>query len=109
MIDQGLVFSSHIFNIFPYYPTPLINPVLEYFAPLITKDTVLFHVTLLSSAFRLERRFPPKERLRYRRLFKVSIELLQNRINEPFPNCVSDETLAAVAGLAIIEVNFVVS
>lgn len=32
------------------------------------------------------------------------MDLIQNRINEPFPICVSDETLAAVAGLAVIEV-----
>ena len=82
------------------------NPVLEFFAPLITKDTVLFHVTLLISAFRLEQHLPPKERVRCIRLSKICMDLIQDRINEPFPICVSDETLAAVAGLAIIEVCF---
>ncbi|KIY02313.1 uncharacterized protein Z520_02451 [Fonsecaea multimorphosa CBS 102226] len=100
---MGTYFSSHIFNVFPYYPTPTLNPVLEFFAPLITKDTALFHVTLLVSAFRLEQHLPPKERVRCIRLSKICMDLIQNRINEPFPDCVSDGTLAAVAGVAVIE------
>ncbi|KIW81370.1 hypothetical protein Z517_04395 [Fonsecaea pedrosoi CBS 271.37] len=100
---MGTYFSSHIFNVFPYYPTPTLNPVLEFFAPLITKDTTLFHVTLLVSAFRLEQHLPPKERVRCIRLSKICMDLIQNRINEPFPGCVSDETLAAVAGVAVVE------
>ncbi|EXJ59498.1 uncharacterized protein A1O5_12123 [Cladophialophora psammophila CBS 110553] len=100
---MGTYFSSHIFNVFPYYPTPTLNPVVEFFAPLITKDTALFHVTLLVSAFRLEQHLPPKERVRCIRLSKICMALIQNRINEPFPDCVSDETLAAVAGIAVIE------
>ncbi|OCT50089.1 hypothetical protein CLCR_07346 [Cladophialophora carrionii] len=106
--DYVADFSSHIFNVFPYYPTPTFNPVLEFFAPLITKDTVLFHVTLLISAFRMEQHLPPNERVRCIRLSKMCMDLIQNRINEPFPICVSDETLAAVAGLAVIEVRPIV-
>ncbi|OAP56274.1 hypothetical protein AYL99_09453 [Fonsecaea erecta] len=100
---MGTYFSSHIFNVFPYYPTPTLNPVLEFFAPLITKDTALFHVTLLVSAFWLEHHLPPKERVRCIRLSKICMDLIQKKINEPFPDCVSDETLAAVAGVAVIE------
>ncbi|OQV00918.1 Fungal specific transcription factor domain-containing protein [Cladophialophora immunda] len=100
---MGTYFSSHIFNVFPYYPTPTLNPVLEFFAPLVTKDVALFHVTLLVSAFRLEQHLSPRERVRCIRLSKICMDLIQNRINEPFPDCVSDETLAAVAGVAVVE------
>jgi hypothetical protein len=52
----------------------------------------------------MEQHLPPNERVRCIRLSKMCMDLIQNRINEPFPTCVSDETLAAVAGLAVIEV-----
>jgi hypothetical protein len=52
----------------------------------------------------MEQHLPPNERVRCIRLSKMCMDLIQNRINEPFPVCVSDETLAAVAGLAVIEV-----
>ncbi|ETI19986.1 hypothetical protein G647_09001 [Cladophialophora carrionii CBS 160.54] len=57
----------------------------------------------------MEQHLPPNERVRCIRLSKMCMDLIQNRINEPFPICVSDETLAAVAGLAVIEVRLIVS
>lgn len=72
---------------------------------MISKDPVLFHVSLLVSAFHMEKHLAPKDRARCMRLSKECLDLIQDRINEPFPNCVSDETLAAVNGLAVIEVS----
>lgn len=76
----------------------------KYYAPLVNKDHLLFHVALLLSASDIERAQPPATRLRCRRLEPLCVQLLQQRINAPLPESVSDETLAAVSGLASFEV-----
>lgn len=97
-------FTKQIFNILPYYPTRQSNPIIEYFVPLIWKDSVLFHVTLLLSAFELEKETSPKQQHRTRRLARRCLSLLQDRVNASGPDCVADETLSAIAGLAAVEV-----
>ena len=70
----------------------------------IWTDTVLFHVTLLLSAFELEKRASRKDQLRSKRLTRECISLLQDRVNSSGPDCTSNETLSAIAGLAAVEV-----
>lgn len=77
--------------------------MIEYFAPVISKDPVLLHVSLLCVALQNERHLSPKDRTRSRRLNAKSLRLLQRRINSESPDCISDTTLCAIAALTNIE------
>ena len=74
------------------------------YAPLINKDDLLFHVALLLSASDIERALPPATRRRCNRLEPLCVQLLQQRVNAPVAESVSDATLAAVSGLIAFEV-----
>lgn len=89
---------------FPYYPTADINPVTEYFAPLVWTDEVLFHVALQLSAYHLEKVGAASGNLHSSRLMTECLHLLQDRVRSPPDLSLSDETVAAVAGLAAVEV-----
>ena len=84
---------------------PGINPVTEFYAPLIWTDTVLFNVTLQLSSFHMEKIQSQSRCPLPTRLMAECLRLLQARVNEPPERAVSDETIAAVAGLAALEVS----
>ena len=107
-IDQSLDFNTCLFNLFPYYPTAEINPVAEFYAPLIWADAVLFHVTLLTSVQHLESIKPSPGPSHLPRLMSEALRLLQERVNGGSEARLSDETLASVAGLAAVEVRWVI-
>lgn len=100
-------FKSCVFNMFPYYPSADINPVTEYFAPLVWTDTVLFHVALQLSAYHLEKITVARDNSQSSRLMTECLKLLQARVHCSPEISLSDETIAAVAGLAAIEVSSV--
>lgn len=89
---------------FPYYPTADINPVTEYYAPLVWRDTVLFHVALQLSACHLEKIGMTSDTELSSHLMKECLRLLQDRIRCP-SDSLCDETFAAVAGLAAVDVS----
>lgn len=89
---------------FPFIPTSGINPVAEFYIPLVWRDKLLFHVSLLLSAHRLERLDPTIPERRTIRLARECMRMLKERVSGPLENGISDETLSAVAGLAAIEV-----
>jgi len=100
-------FKSCVFNMFPYYPTADINPVTEYFAPLVWTDTVLFHVALQLSAYHWEKITAARDNSQSSKLMTECLKLLQARVHCSPEISLSDETVAAVAGLAAIEVSAV--
>jgi hypothetical protein len=97
-------FKTRLFNIFPYCPTLDINPVTEFYAPLIWGDAVLFPVTLLSSDHHIESINPCPGHSQFPKLMSETLQLLQERVNIGEEVRLSDETIAAVAGLAAIDV-----
>ncbi|KAL9066788.1 MAG: hypothetical protein Q9157_007027, partial [Trypethelium eluteriae] len=95
-------FSSLVFNMFPYYPSPGKNPQTEYYAPLIWTDPILFNVTLQLSAFHLEKLYG-RGNEQSTRLQAESIRLLRERVENNPETCSCDQTISAVAGLTAIE------
>lgn len=89
---------------FPFMPIAGVNPVAEFYIPLVWSDGLLFHVTLLLSAYRLQRLDATNSDGRVVRLALQCMKMLKDRVSGPLNDGVSDETLSAVAGLAAIEV-----
>ena len=81
------------------------NPISEFFVPLIWKDAVLLHVTMLLSSVELDDSGLLKAESRSQRLGTECISLLQQRVDSASEQCISDETLGSVAGLAAIQVS----
>jgi hypothetical protein len=68
----------------------------------VLNDIVLFHITLLLATLRLKERTIRKPNLLHLR--SECVRLLRDRIENTHHNALSDETLAAVATMAAIEV-----
>ncbi|KAF2728013.1 hypothetical protein EJ04DRAFT_581647, partial [Polyplosphaeria fusca] len=96
-------FQSTVYQIFPFYPTPSINPQAEFYSPLIYTDPLLYHVTLQLSAFHLEKLRGSRTKPQSKRLMTECLRLLRERVESATGCGTSDETIAGVAGLASIE------
>ena len=90
---------------FPYYPAPGVNPVIEFYAPLIWMDEVLFHATLQLSGYSLKKLQPLAPVTGCSNFLPETLRLLQERVDEQSERAISNETIAAVAGLAALEVS----
>lgn len=76
-------------------------------AVLAWKDSLLNRIALLFCVFRAEFDQPPREQTRTKQLAGECVKLLQDRFNFERGDCsgTSDETLLAVAALAVFEVS----
>jgi hypothetical protein len=96
-------FTTAVYRTFPWQAPSNINPTITYYTPLIYTDRVLFHTILQHAAVQLEILGHTGARTLSQRLMGDCLRLLQERIRDP-DHAVSNETLAAVANLAAIEV-----
>lgn len=95
--------TNVVFKYFPWQPPSETNPTIKYYVPLILGDAVLFHAILQLSYLRLNNDTKIAElAIQEGKLMGKTISLLRKRIE--VEASVSDQTIAAVANLAAIEV-----
>lgn len=94
-------------SFFPYFPLSKNDPFVSALAALAWKDPLLNRIALLFCVFRAEYDQTPREQVRTKQLAGECVKLLQDRFNFERGDCsgTSDETLLAVAALAVFEVS----